>query len=142
MAAMRHLRALALLAVLAAVAASAALAQAAPRAILQPGDMYKPHAFPVSGDGDFYVQGLRWHAWGHAKAVAYGTATEQDRPSHVNHNYPVRVTLSRLTYCANHGRRVYLKVSARILGPDPGVFGSRTFGRAYTCAGTWTLTAH
>lgn len=103
--------------------------------------MYKPHAFPVSGDGDFVVEGLRWRKWGGKKAVAYGRAVEQVRPSHVDHTYPARVTLSRRTYCASIGRTVYLKVTARILGSNPGVFGGRTLGQIWTCAGTWKLTA-
>ena len=58
----------------------------------------------------------------------------------VNHMYPVRVTLSQRTCCANLHRRVYDKMVARILGSNPGVFGSRTLARVYTCAGTWQLT--
>jgi hypothetical protein len=139
---MRHVRLTAWLAILVASAGSAAIAQATSRrAVLQPGNMYKPHAFPISGDGDFSVRGLRWHSWGGKKAVADGTAVEEERPSHVDYTYPVRVTLSRLTYCANRGRRVYLKVSAQIQGSNPGVFGDRNAGQLWTCAGTWKLTA-
>jgi hypothetical protein len=124
------------------LAAPAALAQASPgRVVMRQNFMYKPHAFPVSGDGDFSVQGLHWHTWGGKKAVADGQAVEQERPSHVNYTYPVRVTLSHRTYCANIGRTVYLKVSAEILGSNPGVFGDRNAGQVWTCAGTWRLTA-
>lgn len=123
-------------------AGTAALAQASSgRVVMRQAFMYKPHAFPVSGDGDFSVQGLRWRKWGDRKAVAYGQAVEQERPSHVNYTYPVRVTLSHRTYCANVGRTVYLDVTARILGSNPGVFGDRTAGEVWTCAGTWRLTA-
>lgn len=102
---------------------------------------YKPHEITLSGDGDFWVQGLRWHSWGNKKAVASGQAVEQERPSHVNYTYPARVTLSHRTYCANLGRTVYLKASAQILGSNPGVFGDRTGGEVWTCAGMWQLTA-
>jgi hypothetical protein len=43
------------------------------------GFLYKPHEFPVSGDGDFLVQNLRWHSWGPKTAVATGQAVEQGR---------------------------------------------------------------
>lgn len=123
-------------------AGSAALAQASTgRVVMRQNFMYKPHEFPVSGDGDYSVKGLRWHTWGGKKAVATGQAVEQERPSHVNYTYPVRVTLSHRTYCANIGRTVYLKVTARILGSNPGVFGQRTAGQIWRCDGTWTLTA-
>ena len=125
-----------------APAGMTALAQASPgRVVMRQNFMYKPHAFPVSGDGDFAVKGLRWRTWGGKQAVAYGQAVEQKRPSHVDHTYPVRVTLSRRTYCASIRRTVYLKVTAEIQGSNPGVFGDRTAGQDWTCAGTWTLTA-
>lgn len=100
---------------------------------------YKPHELPISGDGDFIVRDLQWHSWGGGTALASGQAVEQVRPSHVDHTYPVRVTLSRRTVCANLHRTVYDEVVAQILGASPGVFGERTLGRRYTCAGTWRL---
>jgi hypothetical protein len=100
---------------------------------------FKPHEIPISGDGDFIVRDLGWHSWGGGKAVASGQAVEEVRPSHVDHTYPVKVTLSRRTFCANLRRTVYNEVVAQILGPNPGVFGERTLGRRYTCAGTWRL---
>ncbi len=100
---------------------------------------FKPHEIPISGDGDFIVRDLGWHSWGGGKAVASGQAVEEVRPSHVDHTYPVKVTLSRRTFCANLHRTVYNEVVAQILGPSPGVFGERTLGRRYTCAGTWRL---
>jgi hypothetical protein len=103
------------------------------------GFMYKPHEFPVSGDGDFIVRGLRWRSWGGSTALATGQAVEQVRPSHVDHTYPVRVTLSRRTFCANLHRTVYNEIVAQIIGPNRGVFGERTLGRLYTCAGIWRL---
>lgn len=109
------------------------------RVVMHLGFMYKPHEFPVSGDGDFLVRGLGWQSWGGKTAVATGQAVEQSRPSHVDHTYPVRVTLSRRTFCANLHRTVYNQVVAQILGADPGVFGQRALGRRYTCAGTWQL---
>jgi hypothetical protein len=136
----RHVRLSALLIVLLAPVALVGAAQArTDRVVMNEGFLYKPHEFPVSGDGDFLVQGLRWRSWGGKTAVATGQAVEQERPSHVDHTYPVRVTLSRRTFCANLHRTVYNEVVARILGPSPGVFGSRTLGRVYTCAGTWRL---
>lgn len=105
---MRHARLPALLIAVLALTGASALAHG--RLVMQLGFMYKPHEFPVSGDGDFIV--------------------------------PVRVTLSHRTYCANLHRTVYNnKIVARILGPNVGVFGSRTLGRVYTCAGTWPMTA-
>jgi hypothetical protein len=109
------------------------------RVVMRDGLMYKPHELAVSGDGDFSVQALRWHSWGGRTAVATGQAVEQQRPSHVNHTYPTKVTLSHRTFCANLHRTVYNEVVAQILGPSPGVFGGRTLGRRYTCAGTWQL---
>jgi hypothetical protein len=103
------------------------------------GFLYKPHEFALSGDGDFLVRDLAWHSWGGGTAVASGQAVEQVRPSHVDHTYPVRVTLSRRTFCANLHRTVYNESVAQILGPNPGVFRDRTLGRVYTCAGTWRL---
>jgi hypothetical protein len=101
--------------------------------------LYRPHELAISGDGDFLVRGLHWHSWGGATALASGQAVEQVRPSHVDHTYPVRVTLSRRAFCASLHRTVYNQVVAQILGPNPGVFGERTLGRRYTCAGTWRL---
>jgi hypothetical protein len=138
---MPYARLCALLTVLVASAGMVALAQARPhRVVMHLGFFYKPHEFPVSGDGDFLVRGLRWHSWGGRTAVAFGQAVEQQRPSHIDHTYPVRVTLSHRTYCANLHRTVYNKIVARILGPNPGVFGTRSLGRVYTCSGTWRLT--
>jgi hypothetical protein len=128
-----------LIVLLTAVALVAPAQAATHRVVMHDGFMYKPHEFPVSGDGDFLVQGLRWQSWGGKTAVATGQAVEQTRPNHVDHTYPVRVTLSRRTLCATFHRRVYNEVVAQILGPDPGVFGGRTLGRVYTCAGTWRL---
>jgi hypothetical protein len=108
--------------------------------VVREGLVYKPHELTISGDGDHIVHELRWRSWGGSDAIARGRAVEQERPSHVNHTYAVRVTLSERTYCANLRRTVYNKISARILGPNPGVFGVRTAGRVYTCAGTWNLT--
>jgi hypothetical protein len=126
--------------VLAVVAGGAGAALGSSRVTVHEGLAYKPHELTISGDGDYIVQGLRWHSWGGKQAIARGVAVEQERPSHVNHTYAVRVTLSHRTYCANLHRTVYNKISARILGPNPGVFGLRTAGRVYTCAGTWQLT--
>jgi hypothetical protein len=108
------------------------------RVVMAPG-LFKPHEFAVSGDGDFLVQGLRWRSWGGKTALATGQAVEQERPSHVDHTYPARVTLSHRTFCANLHRTVYNEIVAQILGPNPGVFGGRTLGRLYTCAGAWKL---
>lgn len=116
-------------------------AQAQGRVVMRDGLLYKPHEFPVSGDGDFLVQGLRWRSWGGRTAVADGQAVEQVRPSHANHVYPVQVTLSHRAYCGNLHRTVYKKIEARIVGSNPGVFGGRTLGRAYTCAVVWQLTS-
>jgi hypothetical protein len=135
----RYARSLALAIVV--LASTAALALASPRVVVREGLRYKPHEFPISGDGDYLVRGLRWHSWGGETAVASGQAVEQVRPSHVDHIYPVRVTLSQRTFCANLDRTVYDEVVAQILGPSPGVFGGRTLGRVYTCAGTWRLIA-
>jgi hypothetical protein len=136
----RHARLPALLIVLIAAAAVVGPAQAGThRVVMQLGFLYKPHEFAVSGDGDFLVQDLRWHTWGGKTAVATGQAVEQQRPSHVDHTYPVRVTVSRRRVCGNLHRTVYNEVVAQILGSSPGVFGTRTLGRVYTCAGTWRL---
>lgn len=137
---MRLSRAALLLAVLLATVALVGPAQAAGhRVVMHLGLLYKPHEFPVSGDGDFLVQDLRWQSWGGRTALATGQAVEQERPSHVDHTYPVRVTLSRRTSCANLHRTVYNEIVAQILGPNPGVFGSRTLGRVYSCTGSWRL---
>lgn len=123
------------------VTGAGALAQArADPVVVRQGLQYKPHALALSGDGDFTVHGLRWDSWGGKRALAYGQAVEQERPSHVNYLYPVRVTLSRRTYCPRLHRTVYLLMTARILGPSPGVFGRRTMGELYNCAGYWQLT--
>ncbi len=123
-----------------AVAAGGADARAG-GVVVHEGLSYKPHELTISGDGDYIVRGLRWRSWGGKTAVADGQAVEVERPSQVGHTYPVRVTLSQRTYCANLHRTVYDKISARILGPDVGVFGLRTAGRVYTCTGTWQPTA-
>lgn len=129
------------LVVLVVSAGAAGLAEArSGRVVVQEGFAYKPHELTISGDGDYIVRGLRWRSWGGKHAVARGVAVEQERPSHVNHTYAVRVTLSSRTYCANLHRTVYNRISARILGRNPGVFGLRTAGRVYTCSGTWRLT--
>ncbi len=111
------------------------------RVVMHLGFMYKPHEFGVSGDGDFSVVHLRWQSWGGRKALATGRVIEQERPSHVDHFYPGRVTLSHRTFCANLHRTVYNEIVVQILGSNPGVFGGRTLGRLYTCAGTWRLIA-
>ena len=133
---MRYLR---LSVLLVALLGMAGLAEARGRVVINGALLYKPHEFAISGDGDFLVRDLRWHSWGGGRVVASGQAVEQVRPSHTDHTYPVRVTLSRRTFCANLHRTVYNEIVAQILGPNPGVFGSRTLGRRYTCAGTWQL---
>ena len=85
------------------------------------------------------MRDLHWHSWGGGRAVASGQAVEQVRPSHIDHTYTVRVTASRRTFCANLHRTVYNEIVAQILGSNPGVFGERTLGRRYTCAGSWRL---
>jgi hypothetical protein len=77
-----------LIALLTAVALVATAQAATHRVVMHDGFMYKPHEFPVSGDGDFLVHGLRWRSWGAKTAVATGQAVEQERPSHVDHTYP------------------------------------------------------
>jgi len=128
--------------VLVALAGAVGDAAARPgRVVTRDGLQYKPHELAISGDGDYIVQRLRWNSWGGKTAVASGQAVEQEHPSHVNHAYPVRVTLGDRTYCANLHRTVYKTISARILGPSAGVLGLRTAGRVYTCAGDWRLTS-
>ena len=134
---MRFLRVFAV--VIAAVAAVATVAAAKDHVVVHEGLTFKPHELSVSGDGDLLVQNLRWHSWGGAKAIASGTAVEQERPSHRNYDYPARVTLSDRTYCASLRRTVYNKIVAHITGRSAGVFGGRTFGMLWTCAGTWRL---
>jgi hypothetical protein len=142
---MRHARLIGLFVILTAVGlvGLVGLAQARTRRVLMQPGLYKPHEFPVSGDGDFLVQGLRWQSWGGKTAVATGQAVEQVRaggdPSHTDHTYPAQVTLSHRTFCANLHRTVYNKIVAQILGPNPGVFGGRTLGRLSTCAGAHRL---
>lgn len=126
---------------MASTGAVGAAAARSGRVVLRDGLQYKPHELAISGDGDYIVQQLRWKSWGGKTAVASGQAVEQERPSHVNHTYPARVTLSDPTFCANLHRTVYNKISAQILGPSAGVFGLRTAGRVYTCAGEWRLTS-
>lgn len=126
--------------VLASAGAVAAAAARPGRVVMRDDFLYKPHEFPISGDGDYSVRTLRWRSWGGKIAVADGQAVEQQRPSQTDHVYRVRVTLSLRTYCANLQRTVYNKISARILGPNPGVFGERTAGRVYTVNGhTFTV---
>ena len=137
---MQRARTTALLIALLVPAALVGPAQARGHRVVTNGEfLYKPSEFPVSGDGDFLVQNLRWQSWGGKTAVATGQAVEQERPSHVNHTYAARVTLSHRTFCANVHRTVYNEIVAEILGPSPGVFGERTLGRLYTCDGTWRL---
>lgn len=136
---MRFARLAALLIVVLAAALVGPAQAVTHRVVMQLGFLYKPHEFAVSGDGDFFVRGLRWHSWGGRTAIATGQAIEQSRPSHVDHTYPVQVTVSHRTFCANLHRTVYNEVVAQILGPNPGVFGGRTLGRVYTCAGAWRL---
>ncbi len=138
---MRWARLLALIMTVLASAGLVSLAQARSRVVMRDGLMYKPHEFSISGDGDTFVQKLRWRSWGGKTAVADGQVIEQVRPSHVNHTYPVRVTLSHRTYCANIHRTVYNDITARLLGSSTGVFGTRMFSRIYNCAGIWRLTA-
>lgn len=109
------------------------------RVVINGGFQYKPQEIAISGDGDFLAQNLRWRSWGGKTAVATGQAVEQVRPSHTDHTYPAQVTLSHRTFCAKLHRTVYNEVVAQILGPNPGVFGGRTLGRRYTCAGTYRL---
>jgi hypothetical protein len=94
---------------------------------------YKPAEFSVSGNGDFLVQHARWHSWGGRTATASGQVIEQERPSHINHFYRARITLSQRRYCQNLHRRVYEKVVVQILGPSAGVFGTRTAGNVWSC---------
>jgi hypothetical protein len=136
---MRYARLCALASVLLTLAAMAALADARGRVVINGDFFYKPHEFPVSGDGDFLVRALRWRSWGGKTALATGQAVEQVRSSHADHTYPAQVTLSHRAFCANLHRTVYNKIVAQILGPNPGVFGGRTLGRVYTCAGTYRL---
>jgi len=138
----RHVWLGALAAVVIPLAAAVPVAQAGrDRVVMRDALMYKPRAFPISGDGDFLVRRLRWRSWGGKTAIAYGEALEQERPSHTNHYYRTRVTLSQRAYCANLHRTVYENISARILGPRVGVFGIRTTGRVYNCDGYWRLTS-
>jgi hypothetical protein len=65
-----------------------------------------------------------------------GQAIEQLRPSHTDHFYRTRVTLSHRTYCGNIHRTVYNRVTVRILGRGVGVFGIRTLSRVYACDGS------
>jgi len=109
------------------------------RVVYRGGLQYRPAEMTISGDGDFIVHDLRWRTWGGKKAVAYGQAIEQERPSHRNYYYPVRVTASRRVYCAALHRTVYNKVIARLLSRGKGVFGIRTTGRVYACNGSWQL---
>ncbi len=138
---MRQARAYALVVIIVSVA-TVSVAQARPRhVVMRDAFLYQPRAFPVSGDGDFSVRRLRWRSWGGRTATADGQAIEQERPSHTNHFYRTRVTLSHRTYCKNIHRTVYNTVSARILGPTVGVFGARTLSRVYDCDGYWQLTS-
>ena len=119
--------------------AGAAAAESHGRVVLRAGLLYRPSEFAVSGDGDFAVRNLRWQSWGGKRAVAYGQAIEQERPSHRDFFYPVRVTASRRVYCPSLHRTVYNKVVARLLSRGKGVFGVRTLGRVSTCSGSWRL---
>ena len=137
---MRTTRLFALAILLTALAGTLAVAQAHPgRVIMRATLSYKPHEFAVSGNGDFFVQHVRWHSWGAKTATASGQAIEQERPSHVNHYYPARITLSQRRYCGNLHRTVYEKVMVEILGPSPGVFGGRTAGNVWSCTGLLRL---
>ena len=79
---MRQARVAALLTAFVASVALVGLAQAGPRVVMHNNFLYKPHEFSVSGDGDFFVHGLRWRSWGGRTAVAYGQAIEPHaRPS-------------------------------------------------------------
>ena len=75
------------------------------------------------GDGNFSLEGLRWHTWGAAIATAAGTVHENDcKPNCAAghfHDYPVTVTASRLKTCAGV-RRQYTRVAWRFIGRPPG----------------------
>lgn len=120
-------------------AGSVALAHS--RILVREGLAYKPHELAISGDGDLWAQRLRWHSWGGKTATATGQLVEQARPSHVDHTYRARITLAFPVYCANVHRTVYLQIAAKILGPNRGVFGARTFGAQWTCTGPAAFSA-
>ena len=118
-----------------AAALAAGVSEAHSRVVIRLGLYYRPHELPISGDGDFRVQHLRWRTWGGKTAVAFGQAVEEQRPSHKDYFYPVQVTASRRVFCAALHRTVYNKVIARLLSPGTGVFGVRMLGFVTNCAG-------
>ena len=118
-----------------AAAVAAGVAEGHSRVVIRLGLSYRPHELPISGDGDFRVQHLRWRRWGGKTAVAFGQAVEEQRPSHRDHFYPVQVTASRRVFCSALHRTVYNKVIARLLSAGTGVFGVRTLGFVTNCAG-------
>lgn len=122
-----------------AVAGLAGVAQGRDRVVVREALLYQPRELTISGDGDLIAQRLQWRSWGGRTATASGQAVEQERPSHADHVYPARVTLSRRTYCPGIHRTVYDEVTLRIVGASAGVFGARTSRRVYTCAGTFTF---
>jgi hypothetical protein len=137
---MRYVRLVVLL-LIALLVPGGSVALAHSRILVREGLAYKPHELGISGDGDLWAQGLRWRSWGGKTATAGGQVVEQERPSHVDHTYRARITLAFPVYCANVHRTVYLQIAARILGPNRGVFGARTFGAQWTCTGLAAFSA-
>jgi hypothetical protein len=77
------------------------------------------------GDGNFSLEGLKWHGWGRPSASATGVVHVNDCKPYCAaghfHDYAVTATASRLTTCP--GRRQYTRLAWRYTArrpPGPG----------------------
>ena len=74
------------------------------------------HLMLACGDGNFWLDGMRWRSWGAARATGTGTAHANDCNPYCAaghfHAYPVSVTIGGLRTCSN-GRREYTKLVIR-----------------------------
>ncbi|MBS1676819.1 MAG: hypothetical protein JST08_05475 [Actinobacteria bacterium] len=73
--------------------------------------LVKPTTYHFPGDGDLTAQGLRWHAWGEAKATAFGTIAEHPANGLVD-TFAGSVTASAPRTC--NGARYYTEVMAHL----------------------------
>jgi len=92
----------------------------------------KPVVRPASvtlacGDGNFYVQNLKWTGWGESFAAAQGTGRVNDcEPNCAGgqfHNYPVLLVAEGKQRCPN-GQPAYAQVVYAFVGRSPYNSGS------------------
>jgi hypothetical protein len=86
------------------------------------GHAYKPHRIQVSGDGSFFITGMRWGSYSSRRATGAGTAHVDDCvPTCAGgtiHRVHVRVRLSVPKTCGN-GRRYFTHERFTFVGHRP-----------------------